>query len=207
MDVNRRVISRCSCVPTSNHGRRLDWCLYVHLDVTNMLEANRKASRLSHGKQTLFPLNRAIHHHPVDIQRQFALLRLITLPSILLPIHPTPLILRNTLITHLSRQFRRRGAPHACPAVKHQLLIGFGLAETKAVFKLVGRQEQGIRLRFHRDVDRAGDEAFLVFGGFADVCGVCELVCKGRGFGGRVLPIIRRSFEGELANSLICLKS
>ena len=98
-------------------------------------------------------------------------LRLATLPAIPLPVHPTALVLRNILIPKLLRQLRGRRAPHARFAVEHQLLVHRGLAEAEAVFELLLRQEHGIGLRLHGDVDRAGDEACFVLGGLADVCG------------------------------------
>jgi hypothetical protein len=94
-------------------------------------------------------------------QRQFSstTLRLTSLPAILLPIHPAPLILRNVLITHLLRQRRSRRAPDARFAVENQLFVHRGFAETEAVLELFFGQEHGVGLRFYRDVERAGDEA------------------------------------------------
>jgi hypothetical protein len=95
--------------------------------------------------------------------------RLTSLPTIILPIHPTALVLGNILIPILPRQIRRRRAPHARLAIKHQLLLHRRLAEAKAILELSFVQEHGVGLRFDRDVDRAGDETGLVLGGLADV--------------------------------------
>jgi hypothetical protein len=96
--------------------------------------------------------------------------RLTTLPTLLLPIHPTPLVLRDILIPVLLRQIRRSRAPHARFAVKHQLLVHRRLAEAESVLELGFVQEHGVGLGFDWDVDRAGDEPGLVLGRLADVC-------------------------------------
>jgi hypothetical protein len=136
--------------------------------------------------------------------------RLTSLPTLILPIHPTALVLGNILIPILPRQVRRRRAPHARFAIKHQLLLERRLAEAKTVLELGFVQEHGVGLGFDRDVDRAGDETGLVLGGLADVCSVLvsELVITlVRCSGVLDVPIMSLSGEGELANSLIWLKS
>lgn len=95
--------------------------------------------------------------------------RLARLTPIALPIQPAALVLGNILIPSLSRQVRRRRAPHARFAVEHQLLVHRRLAEAEAILELGFVQEHGVGLRLDWDVDRAGDETGLVLGGLADV--------------------------------------
>jgi hypothetical protein len=103
--------------------------------------------------QTLHAKQPAQQHLPTSN------LRLARLPTILLPIHPAPFILRNILIPNLLRQRRGRRAPDARFAVENQLFVHRGFAETEAVLELFFGQEHGVGLRFYRDVERAGDEA------------------------------------------------
>jgi hypothetical protein len=73
-------------------------------------------------------------------------LRLARLPTVLLPIHPAPFILRDILIPILLRQRRSRRAPDARFAVENQLLIHRRFAEPEAVLELFFGQEHGVRL-------------------------------------------------------------
>lgn len=66
-------------------------------------------------------------------------------------------------------QLRSRAAPHPRPAIEHHLLVLGRFREAEAVFELLFRQEDGVRLGFDGDVDRGRDVAGLVFGRFADV--------------------------------------
>ena len=96
-------------------------------------------------------------------------LSLPTLAPVLLPVHPTALVLRNILVPKLLRQLRRRCAPHARFAVEHQLLVHRRLAEAEAIFELLFWEEQGIGLGFDRNVDGVWDVAVLVLVRFSNV--------------------------------------
>jgi hypothetical protein len=95
--------------------------------------------------------------------------RLASLTTVVLPIHPTALVLGNILIPILPCQVSRSRAPHARFAIEHQLLIHRRLAEAEAILELGFVQEHGVGLGLDWDVDRAGDETSLVLGGLADV--------------------------------------
>ena len=85
------------------------------------------------------------------------------------PIHPTALILAHDRIPPLDRQLRRHTTPDPGFTIKHHLLVRLWLGEPKPVLELVGGQQQRVRLRGYRDVDRGRDEACVVLGGLADV--------------------------------------
>lgn len=96
-------------------------------------------------------------------------LRLTRSSTVLLPIHPAASILGHIGIANLLCKIGSSTTPYTGLAVEYNLFIGRGLAETKAVLKLILGKKQGIWLRFDGEIDGGGDVAGGVLGRLTDV--------------------------------------
>lgn len=96
------------------------------------------------------------HMNPIYIPPS-SLLPTHLLPAPLLPIRPTPRILRNFRPPSALGQLRRRATPHPRLAIEHHLGILSRPLEAEAILELLGRDEERIRTRRDRDIQRARD--------------------------------------------------
>ena len=85
------------------------------------------------------------------------------------PIYPTAPVFPHPLVALLLGQLGRRRAPDTRFTIEHQLFIRRRLLKPKTIFKVVGREEERVRLRGDGDVDCGRDEASFIFRGLAHV--------------------------------------
>jgi hypothetical protein len=95
--------------------------------------------------------------------------RLLDLPTLPLPIEPAPSVFCNLLVSTLFSDLRSCATPYSSFTVEHDFLIDIRLLKPKTIFELFCGQQQCVRIRGYRDVDRGRDESGFIFVGLADV--------------------------------------